>query len=313
MDWIHFHPLATIYAWLERLAAKYPDVMRLQVLGVTEEGRKLVSVHIGSNTGSPKPAIFIEGGIHAREWISPATVTFIIRELVTNPNFRDLIKMYDWIVMPVVNPDGYEYSHTEDRMWRKNRGESKTILNLLSNCKGIDLNRNFAYSWGELDILSSQGGTPLPCLETFIGDSAFSEAESQAVRNVVLANRHRIVSYVSYHSFGQKILYPWSYSDEKVPDWKELHHMANSLAGRIYQASFGQDYYTIGTASDIQYSATGGSDDWARGVAGIKWVYLIELPGKGKGFLIPPRFILPVARSNMEGLSNLAAQIYKTL
>ena len=86
-------------------------------------------------------------------------------------SFRDLIKMYDWIVMPVVNPDGYEYSHTEvthwgilqctklsmifiqDRMWRKNRGESKTILNLLSNCKGIDLNRNFAYSWGELDIL----------------------------------------------------------------------------------------------------------------------------------------------------------------
>ena len=90
-------------------------------------------------------------------------------------SYRDLIEMYDWIVMPLVNPDGYEYSHTEvthqismqnmfwrkknsvifiqDRMWRKNRGESKTILNLLSNCKGIDLNRNFAYSWGELDIL----------------------------------------------------------------------------------------------------------------------------------------------------------------
>ena len=93
-------------------------------------------------------------------------------------------------------------------------------------------------------IFSSQGGTPLPCLETFIGDSAFSEvsvtlrekpslifiysrsylsliqfsfqAESKAVRNVVLANRHRIVSYLSYHSFGQKIMYPWSYSDEKV-------------------------------------------------------------------------------------------------
>ena len=37
--------------------------------------------------GSPKPAIFIEGGIHAREWISPATVTFIIRELVINPKY----------------------------------------------------------------------------------------------------------------------------------------------------------------------------------------------------------------------------------
>ena len=76
----------------------------------------------------------------------------------------------------------------------------------------------------------------------------------------------------------------------QVPDWTELHHMANALAGRLYEASGGEDYYTIGTAADIQYSATGGSDDWARGVAGIKWVYLIELPGKGTGFLLPPRY-----------------------
>ena len=75
-----------------------------------------------------------------------------------------------------------------------------------------------------------------------------------------------------------------------MPDWTELHHMANALAGRLYEASGGEDYYTIGTAADIQYSATGGSDDWARGVAGIKWVYLIELPGKGTGFLLPPRY-----------------------
>ena len=60
-------------------------------------------------------------------------------------------------------------------MWRKNRSKSKTILNIISNCKGIDLNRNFGYNWGEVDVLRSQAGTPLPCLETFIGDTAFSE------------------------------------------------------------------------------------------------------------------------------------------
>ena len=72
------------------------------------------------------------------------------------------------------------WSRLQDRMWRKNRGKSTTLLNLLSNCKGVDLNRNFAYSWGELDILRSQGGTPLPCLETFIGDSPFSEVSGRA-------------------------------------------------------------------------------------------------------------------------------------
>ena len=132
-------------------------------------------------------------------------------------------------------------------MWRKNRGTSKTLLNILSNCRGVDLNRNFAFNWGEaLDLPRANAGTPLPCLETFIGDAAFSEAESQAVRNVVLRYRHRMVAYLSYHSFGQKILYPWSFTVDKVPDWTDLHHMANTLAAGIYEASGGQSYYKIG-------------------------------------------------------------------
>ena len=135
-------------------------------------------------------------------------------------------------------------------MWRKNRGSSKTLLNIISNCRGVDLNRNFGFNWGEdLDLLRANAGTPLPCLETFIGDTAFSEAESQAVRNVVLRYRHRMVAYLSYHSFGQKILYPWSFTEDKVPDWTELHHMANTLAAGIYDASGGQSFYKIGKLS----------------------------------------------------------------
>ena len=244
MDWHHYHPLHTIYSWLEELNARSPRV-RLEVVGLTEEERKLVAVHVGAER-EDKPVIFIEGGIHAREWVSPSTVTFMLKELVTNPAYSHLVDMFHWIVMPVVNPDGYVYTFTKDRMWRKNRGRSKTLLNIISNCRGVDLNRNFAYNWGEdLGLLSSQAGTPLPCVETFIGDSAFSEPESQAVRNLVLRHANRMVAYISYHSFGQKILYPWSFTEDKVPDWKELHHMANNLAAGIYEAS-GGDYYKIG-------------------------------------------------------------------
>jgi hypothetical protein len=99
----------------------------------------------------------------------------------------------------------------------------------------------------------------------------------------------------------------------KVPDWEELHHMANSLAKAVFEESGGIDYYKIGTASDIQYTASGGSDDWARGVAGIKWVYLIELPGKGFGFLLPPRQIRHVARTSLAGLNGLLSSIAATL
>jgi len=216
MDWLHYHRLPTIYSWMEQLANAFPDKVKLNIIGITEEGRNIVVMKIGSGLPN-RPSIFIEGGIHAREWISPATVTFFVNELVTNPANQDLLDYYNFFVLPVTNPDGYEYTHNTDRMWRKNRGQSKTLLNIISNCKGVDLNRNFAYNWGEdLGLLSAQGGTPMPCLETYIGDKAFSEAETQAIKNFVLLNRNSIVAYLSYHSFGQKMLYPWSHTKDKV-------------------------------------------------------------------------------------------------
>ena len=229
MNWNRYHRLPIIYNWMEELANQFPNRVKLNIIGITEEGRNIVVMKIGG--GLPdRPVIFIEGTIHAREWISPATITFMVNQLVTNPANRDLIDYYDFYVLPVANPDGYEYSHTNDRMWRKNRGTSKTLLNIISNCKGVDLNRNFAYNWGEdLHVLDAHVGTPLPCLETYIGDKAFSEAESQAIKNFVLLNRRKIVAYLSYHSFGQKMLYPWSHTKDKV-----LYHRLVTKMGKVY-------------------------------------------------------------------------------
>ena len=50
---------------------------------------------------------FIIEGIHAREWISPATTTYIIKELVENSRQnQDLIDFFDFYILPVANPDG---------------------------------------------------------------------------------------------------------------------------------------------------------------------------------------------------------------
>lgn len=67
--------------------------------------------------------MWIDGGIHAREWITPAVVTFMLKQLVEDLDAADsdLLDKLDWYILPVVNPDGYEYTRTGDRLWRKTR------------------------------------------------------------------------------------------------------------------------------------------------------------------------------------------------
>ena len=79
----------------------------------------------------------------------------------------------------------YEYTHTTNRLWRKNRAGSKDVLGmLLPLCAGVDLNRNFGYQWGGVS-LDPRRGTSLLCLETYMGTKPFSEAESNAIRRFI--------------------------------------------------------------------------------------------------------------------------------
>lgn len=63
------------------------------------------------------PTIFIESTIHAREWVTVATATYFLNELLTSsdPSIVDLAQNYDWVFVPVLNVDGYSYTHTRVR------------------------------------------------------------------------------------------------------------------------------------------------------------------------------------------------------
>lgn len=81
--------------------------------------------------------------MHAREWISGATSTYILNELLTStdPAVRDIAENFDWYIFPVTNPDGYAYTHSNDRMWRKTRTP------YTATCYGADPNRNWGHMW----------------------------------------------------------------------------------------------------------------------------------------------------------------------
>jgi carboxypeptidase A2 len=134
-----------------------------------------------------------------------------------------LLDEIDFVILPVVNPDGYAYTQ-KDRMWRKTRSKSST-------CIGTDGNRNFDFQWGEL------GASANPCHDTYRGVKAFSEVETQILRDAVLELKENCKFYLSLHSYGNMMLYPWGWTSELPDTWKEIHEIAQTGAEAIQQAT----------------------------------------------------------------------------
>lgn len=115
MQWNVYYKLDQIYGWLEHLVETHQNVASVIIGGRSYEGRDIKGIRISH--GSGKKAIFIEGGIHAREWISPSASCYVINELLhsTNSDIRAAAREFDWYIFPVTNPDGYVWSHEEVR------------------------------------------------------------------------------------------------------------------------------------------------------------------------------------------------------
>ena len=168
---------------LAALASAYPSICKLTSAGLTYQNRDMWVLKISSDVDSTenKPALFVEGAIHAREPMGTSVCVAFAERLLTQYG-RDslttwLVNNREIYVMPVVNADGYVYnsdSGGDTANWRKNRRSPAPPY------IGIDLNRNFGYKWG----FDNQGSTNNPWDETYRGPSAFSEPEAQAARNV---------------------------------------------------------------------------------------------------------------------------------
>ena len=139
------HCFFQINKWIDDIARRISYVDSIE-LGKTFEGRSQKLVRI-AKAGPGKPHILIQAGAHAREWISISTCLYLINELTkpnsTDPDVAHFLNNLNFHIIPVVNPDGYEYSAAFQRMWRKTRSN-----NAGSTCKGVDPNRNWNHKWG---------------------------------------------------------------------------------------------------------------------------------------------------------------------
>ncbi|CDZ98302.1 peptidase m14 [Phaffia rhodozyma] len=323
-----FHTYDEIHSFLLDLQTAWPEWVDVFSIGQSAEGRDIYAAKIsprvvathsttdkdgsddeeeslkknrhkhkhGHKKERSKKEMILMGGSHGREWIAPASMLYFAHHLLLNshaPGVKPLLKTLSFTIVPVLNVDGYEFTHTNSRLWRKTR----QVVDEESGCFGIDLNRNWGYHWSSED-------DQYPCSDDFPGKHAFQAPETKAMSDYVASKD--VISFVDLHSYGQLLMYPFSYScDDFPPDAEDL--MEALLGAAKALRSVQGTAYKTGQVCELVYRAAGDSVDWTYGNQEIKWSASMELPDTGTyGFLLPPREIRPVAEETVAALVYLA-------
>lgn len=294
-----FRTLDEFNTRLDEMLAAYPDLTTPIVLGQSHEGRDIRGIVIRAGEDNGRPACFLNGCQHAREWISPMTTMFMADTLLpaygVDPKITSLLDKIEVIVVPVSNPDGYVYSYSPggDRYWRKNRRDN------IGSCDGVDLNRNWGSDWN-----GGQSTSNDTCSDIYVGPSSMSEPEVMALGDFML-NHGNIRTQVDFHAYSQLILEPRGYTTVPPPDFDEIHGLGNDMSAAI-QGVYGKNYVNDNPCN-ILYCASGTLIDWPYDQYGSR-AYCIELrPGSGEpgGFDPAPSEIRPCAEENFEAVLKL--------
>ncbi|XP_022832017.1 carboxypeptidase B-like [Spodoptera litura] len=296
-----------INAEMERIADRHPNLVTLVNAGKSFEGRDIKYLKISTTNfeDHSKPIYFMEAMIHAREWVTTPVAMYSVYRLVENlrAQDQDLLNDIDWIILPLVNPDGYEYSHTEDRLWRKTRSTDPTVD---TPCIGVDGNRNF-------DVRHGVGTPTNPCAITYAGARPFSEPETGYVRDILAEHKGRVQIFMDIHSYGNYVLF--AYGDGTLPPNAVPIFLVGSAMGatmdamKLPQAGF----YRVGNSATVLYSTSGSAQDYGQ-VAGAAMSYTLELPGYGYDFVVPPSYQDHINEETWQGIAvtaRLSRQLYR--
>ncbi|EGS21043.1 uncharacterized protein CTHT_0028830 [Thermochaetoides thermophila DSM 1495] len=312
-----YQTLAVITNWLRLLETMFPSIAGLVSIGKSYEGRDILALRVGAGneTKQDRKTILIAGGLHGREWISTSTINYLVWSVLTSYEkdrmITKLLKHFDLIFIPVLNPDGYEYTWQTDRLWRKSRQQTK-----LRFCRGMDLDHAFGYAWED-----SRHQTD-PCSESYGGDQPFEAIEAFELAKWAkseTANGVKFVAFLDLHSYSQQVLFPYAYSCSVDPPNKEnLEELAIGLA-KALRRPHGERYRVDSACEGVvlhadsegdavsRVEAAGGSAiDWFYHDLRARYSYQIKLRDTGSyGFLLPSKQIVPTGEETLNALKYL--------
>jgi len=214
-----WHTYAQVVQQLQMLEDNFPSIAKVYEIGTTWKGNKMYALKISDNVAQDESEmrVLYTGATHGQEKMGTEALLyfahFMLANYSTNSYIKGLVDSREIWLVPVVNPDGYINNCRKN--CRDNNGDgqcqcrnSPTITVVVD---GVDLNRNFAYGWGNNAGLSSAYTTSI----VYRGPSPFSEPESQAIRQLEIQKDFKYV--LSYHTAGAEVFVPWSYVNVRPP------------------------------------------------------------------------------------------------
>ena len=267
------------------VAEDNPQIAKLVKLGTSVQGREVLAIKLtqgarGQRDGK-RPAVLYSSTQHAREWISAEVNRRLMYWYIdgwhdNNKEVRNILRNNElWFVL-VANPDGYQYTFDEERLWRKNLRDNNGDGEITVG-DGIDLNRNFPNHWN----YDEEGSSSILSSETYRGPRAVSEPETAAMKG--LLDRIGFSFQVNYHSAGEWLLYAdgWQIATPTADD--PIYY---ALSGNLDEAAI--DDYHPGLSSDVLYVTNGETTDYAHSATGaLAWTPELSEGCPGCGFVFP--------------------------
>lgn len=278
-----YHTYNDTKAWYLDLSRQFPQLATfVPTVGKTWENRDLFAFRITANPNPSRPKIWVQCNIHAREWITSATCQYAFHHILNNYGVdqavTELLNSAEFVVIPFVNPDGYDFTWSNDRLWRKNRRNN-------GGSYGVDLNRNYDVQWGGV------GSSPLPSSDTYHGPGPNSEPEVQSLV-AYFSSLSNVIASLDVHSYSQLILRPYTHIAAASANEADLKQVSDEMVSIILGVHGKR--FTPGPWYSALYPSSGVSQDYYY-AHGSPFSLTIELRPTTAvpGFVLPPDEIIP--------------------
>ncbi len=250
---------------LRKLAHNFPSICKFDSLPVpTHGGNWLYGIKISDNPNieeEDEAGFFVDGLHHSREWACPITVLFfadsMLRSYNVVPEITDIINTTEIYCFPIINADGYLYDYPSGHSWRKDREPIKYGT-------GIDPNRNYSCcapsiegDWGAVD---ENQASHYPSSDNQVYCGPYANAGDETMAYTLYVKNHICNISMSYHSYSEMVMWPWSWTGDSTPDASLYNTIGNRIADMIHKLGSGN--YARGPVYSTIYPVSGASMDW---------------------------------------------------